>query len=122
MMKKHKKIKNADQLTSLLKPELLDTPSVAFSDKLLHASITSYRMSYSTKYKKEERLGKMIMLVLLFFNLMMLYILNPFAMHHTVLLSLLALVVGVGFLLWVRINNSLFQAKSYIMHANLDRQ
>jgi len=108
-MKQHKKIKNADQLTSLFTQELLDTPSTEFSDKLLHVSMTSYRIGYNMKYRKEERLGKIILVILVFFNLMMLYILNPFDMHDAILLSLLAFFVGVGFLLWMSINNSLFQ-------------
>jgi len=120
-MKQHKKIKNADQLTSLFTQELLDIPSAEFSDKLLHVSMTSYKMSYSIKYRKEERLGKIIIVILIFFNLMMLYILNPFGMHNAVLLSLLAFFVGVGILLWMSINNNLFQTMKYPMHSNRDR-
>lgn len=95
---KHGKLKSADQLEALLTQQQMDVPSTEFSDKLLHASMTSYRVSYSTKYRKEERLGKIIMVILLFFNLMMLYILKPFGIHSAVLLGLLALIVGVGLL------------------------
>lgn len=121
MMKQHKKTKNADPLTSLFTQEQLDMPTAEFSDRLLHVSMTSYKMSYSTKYRKEERLGKFIIVMLIFFNLMMLYMLNPFGMHNAVLLSLLAFLVGVAILLWMSINNSLFQAMRYPMHSNGDK-
>lgn len=115
-MKQDKKIKYDDQLASLFTQELMDLPSAEFSDKLLHVSMTSYKISYSTKYRKEERLGKIIIIILIFFNLMMLYILNPFGMHDAVLLSLLAFVVGVSILLWMKITHSLFQTMSYPVH------
>lgn len=89
-----KKLKEVDPLVTLLKEELMDVPSAHFSDKLLHAAMTSYRISYGEKYKKEEWLGKAIMLILIFFNLMMLYLLKPFTVEPVwVLISLPCLVV-----------------------------
>lgn len=120
-MKKNKKIKHTDQLVSLFTQELMDIPSAKFSDKLLDVSMTSYKMSYSTKYRKEECLGKIIIVILIYFNLMMLYILNPFRMHDAVLLSLLAFFVVVGVLFWMSINNSLFQTMTYPVHSKGDR-
>jgi len=108
-MKRDKKTKDTDQLASLFTRDLMDVPSAEFSDKLLHQSMTSYRISYSAKYRKEERLGKVIIVILIFFNLMMLYVLNPFDMPHAVLLGLLAFIVGIGVLLRMHIFSSLFQ-------------
>lgn len=110
-MKRDKKTKDTDQLASLFTQELMDIPSTEFSDKLLHVSMTSYKMSYSTKYRKEERLGKVIIVILIFFNLMMLYVLNPFDMPHAVLLGLLVSIVGIGVLLRMNMFSSLFQIK-----------
>lgn len=75
MKKKIKK--NADPLSGLLKSGLMESPSADFSAKLLQASMDSYRISYSRKYRKEEKLGKAIIGVLLFFNLMLLFKLIP---------------------------------------------
>ncbi|UIR56661.1 hypothetical protein LZQ00_02325 [Sphingobacterium sp. SRCM116780] len=97
------KLKENDQLAVLLKQELMDIPSAEFSDKLLRTSMNSYSISYSTKYRKEERLGKVIMIILVFFNFMMLYLLKPLGMHPAILLSFLALAVGIGFLLWMNV-------------------
>ncbi|UZJ64500.1 hypothetical protein OKW96_19365 [Sphingobacterium sp. KU25419] len=65
MMKK-RILKENDPLASLINKELMDIPSAEFSDQLFHASMTSYKVSYSIKYRKQERLGKIIMLVLVF--------------------------------------------------------
>lgn len=109
---KHNKLKEADQLADLLKPELMDVPSAEFSDKLLHASMTSYRLSYDTKYRKEERLGKVIIVLLIFFNLMMLYLLKPLAINLTInpvwLLVSVPFLIGLGVL--ARMNMQVAQA------------
>ena len=105
-----RKKKLKDPLATLLKEELMDIPSVQFSDKLLHAAMISYRISYSEKYKKEEWLGKAIMLTLIFFNLMILYFLKPFTVEPVwVLISLPCLVV-LGIL--VKINIKLVSISS----------
>jgi hypothetical protein len=91
--------KNIDPLKALLQPELMDQPTAKLSDHLLHASMTSYRVSYSKKYRKEERLGKAIIAVLIFFNLMMLVKLNPFGTNPILLSGILTsviLIVGYG--------------------------
>ena len=92
-MMNREKIKMNDPLADLLKPELLDVPSAKFSNQLLHASMTSYRISYSKKYEKEERLGKVIIAVLIFFNLMMLVKLKPFGTDSILLIGVLASVI-----------------------------
>lgn len=101
-------LKENDPLASLINKELMDVPSAEFSDQLCHVSMTSYKVSYSVKYRKQERLGKIIMLVLVFFNLMMLYRLNPFNLSPVVSLSFLATGVAIGILfLWIHIQSSL---------------
>jgi len=92
-MMSREKMKNIDPLAELLKQELLDAPSAKFSDQLLHASMTSYRISYSKRYQKEERLGKVILAVLIFFNLMILVELNPFGADSALLIGVLASVL-----------------------------
>ncbi|MCX2452045.1 hypothetical protein OQX61_12305 [Pedobacter sp. PLR] len=100
---KHKKLMEVDPLAGLVKEELMDVPSAEFSDKLLHASMTSYRISYSTRYRKEERLGKAILVILIFFNVMMFYRLNLFDINPGWLLISLPFVVGLGVLVKMNI-------------------
>jgi len=100
-------LKENDPLTNLLNRELMDVPSSEFSDKLLHSSIASYKVSYRIKYLKQERLGKIIMLVLIFFNLMMLHILNPLKLSTIVSFFFLATAVSIGLLcLWILLKSA----------------
>lgn len=92
-MMNREKMKKNDPLADLLKQELLNVPSAKFTDQLLHASVTSYRVSYSKKYKKEERLGKAIIAVLIFCNLMMLVKLKPFGAETALLIGVLGFVI-----------------------------
>lgn len=96
---KHKKLKEIDPLAELLKKELMDVPSAVFSDQLLHAAMTSYRVSYSKTYQKEERLGKAILVILIFFNVMMFYRLHLFEVNLTGLLMALPFALGLGVLI-----------------------
>lgn len=100
---KHKKLKDVDPLASVLKEELVVIPSAELSDKLLHVSMTSYRISYSTSYQKEERLGKAILVILIFFNVMMFYRLELFNINTSWLLISLPFVVGLAILVKMNI-------------------
>lgn len=106
---KHKKLREIDPLAELLKKELMDVPSVEFSDKLLHAAMACYRLSYSKLYQKEERLGKAILVILIFFNVMMFYRLNLFEVNLAGLMMALPLALGLGVL--VKMNLRAAKAK-----------
>ncbi|QIH31473.1 MULTISPECIES: hypothetical protein [Sphingobacterium] len=88
-------MKKGDPLADLLKQEILDTPSAKFSDQLLQASMNSYRVSYGKRYQKEERLGKVISAILIFFNLMLLVKLKPFGSDSALLIGILAAVIAI---------------------------
>lgn len=104
---KNRILRDNDPLASVLNKELMDVPSKEFSDKLLQASMTSYKVSYAIKYRKQERLGKGIMLILVFFNLMMLYLLNPLDLSPVASFSFLATGVAIGSLfLWMRMKSN----------------
>lgn len=94
--------RESDPLADLLKKELVDEPSAEFSDKLLHVSMTSYRISYSKKYRREELPGKVIIAILISFNIMMLAKLNAFNINPTLLLAFLTSMIILFFL--VRLN------------------
>jgi len=92
-MMNNTKDKKTDPLKSLLQQNLMDTPPADFSDRLLHASMASYRVSYSKKYQKEERLGKSILVILISFNLMMLVKLRPFGVDPVLVIGIFALLI-----------------------------
>jgi len=92
-MMNNTKDKKTDPLKCLLQQNVMDTPTADFSDKLLHASMASYRVSYSKKYQKEERLGKVILVILISFNLMMLIKLRPFGVDPVMVVGIFALLM-----------------------------
>jgi len=85
--------KKTDPLKSLLQQNLMDTPPAGFSDRLLQASMASYRVRYSKKYQKEERLGKVILVILIFFNLVMLVKLRPFGVDPVLVIGIFVLLI-----------------------------
>ena len=110
---KNEKLIEADALANLLKKEMVDVPSAQFSDKLLHALLTNYRVSYSTKYQKEERLGKIIIVILIFLNLMMLYLLKPFNINATWLLVAMSFVIVLSILIKMNVLAAKFKIRIY---------
>lgn len=107
-MKKKEERLIEERLAALLNEEAMDTPSVELSEKLLQLSINNYQLRYQTRYKKEERLGKAIIAILLFFNGMMLYLLKPFTFDVLSLLVFIILLSGLVFL--IRKNIGLLRA------------
>lgn len=104
---KDRMLKENDPLAKLITQKLMDVPSSEFSDKLLHTSIASYKVSYGIKYRKQERLGKIIMIVLIFLNLMTLHILNPLNLAPVTSFFFLVGGVFVGLLfLWMILRSS----------------
>ena len=54
-----------DRLQTVLKRYGTESPSAAFSARLTHRVVTSHKISYARRYRKEERLGKCIIGVLI---------------------------------------------------------
>lgn len=75
-----KKQTKQDRLRQLIKEVGLEKPTTEFSQRLAHVVVTShaYRQSYATKYKKQDWVGKCIIIVLIALNGLMLVKLNPF--------------------------------------------
>lgn len=108
---KQKKRMEPDGLARLMKEEALDIPSEQLSERLLQLAMNSYQRRYSTTYKKEERLGKSILAILVSLNLWMLYLLKPFAIHPTLLVGVMAFVVGLAILITLHLKASSGMAK-----------
>ena len=83
-----------DKLVTFLKDRGLDKPSANFAYRLKHNIVEQFKRNYAVEYKKEERLGKCIIAVLVFFNLLMLYYLNPFSIQPMISISVAAFILG----------------------------
>ena len=94
-MKEHDSKKK--ELIALLKESGLEKPSELFSERLTYRVVHPQRRQFATETKAEKWLGKFILSVLVFFNLLFLYYLNPFTIQPGLFISVAAFVVG----LWV---------------------
>lgn len=97
-----------DRLITMLKKSELDKPLDRFSERLIYMVVNSYKQSYANKYKKEEWLGKCILAILIFFNLLMLYFLNPFNIEPVLSISISGFIFGFGLLIFIiRLNRKI---------------
>jgi hypothetical protein len=91
--------KNVDQLKELLKQHGTETPSAGFSLRLINAVTTSYKLSYSKKYRKQERFGKWIIGVLIACSLLVFIELKPSIQVLALVLPIFSLGIGLFFLI-----------------------
>jgi len=94
------RIKN-EKLKRLLKEAGTEEPSLKFSDRLTHLVVHSYKRKYATIYKKEERLGKAILLVLVGSNLLVFYKLSPFSVQPFLFICLAIFLLIFCFCIWM---------------------
>lgn len=92
--------KHFDQIKELLKEHGTERPSEGFSLRLINAVTTSFKLSYSKKYHKEERLGKWIIGVLLACSLFVFIELKP----SILVLSMVLPVFSLGIALFILIS------------------
>lgn len=85
---------NEEKLMTILKESGLEKPTNEFSDRLSYTIVQGYKKNPVVEYKAEKWLGKFILSVLVFFNLLFLYYLNPFFVHPEFFLSVAAFVIG----------------------------
>ena len=93
-------IKN-EMLKQLLAETDMEQPSPQFADRLVHRMVHSYKPKYATIYKKEERLGKAIILVLITFNLLLFYKLDPFIVQPALFICLGIFLLVFCLCIWV---------------------
>ena len=86
-----------DPLKRVLKQYGTTPPSEQFAARLKHMVVTSYKLSYSRRYRKEERLGKWIIGILILSCVLILLEMNLSLMAVQLLIPVLFL--GVGLLL-----------------------
>ncbi len=93
-----------DRLATMLKETGLDEPSEHFSGQLRRYITQRYKRDYALEYKREEWLGKLILAVLVLFNLLMLYYLGAFNVSPVFFIGMTAFILG-GFVLIMMINS-----------------
>ena len=82
------------ELLDLLKETGLDTPDPGFSQRLSQLVVQSYRRNAVVETRTEKWLGKIILSVLVIFNLAFLYYLNPFSIDASLFTAIAAFVAG----------------------------
>lgn len=85
---------NEKEVIAILKESGIEKPTKEFSDRLSYAIVQGYKKNPVVEYKAEKWLGKFILSVLVFFNLLFLYYLNPFSIQPGFFLSVAAFVIG----------------------------
>ncbi|SDM26633.1 hypothetical protein [Pedobacter antarcticus] len=72
-----------------------DQPSAQFSKRLKYITFQSYKVKYSVVYKKEERLGKWIIAMVIVSCLLIIYQMNPSHLVAGMMISCSAFVLGI---------------------------
>lgn len=91
--------KEFNQIKELLKKHGTETPSAGFSLRLINAVIINYKLSYSKKYRKQERLGKWIIWVLIACSLLVFIELEPSIQVLALVLPVFSLGIGLFILI-----------------------
>ena len=93
------KNKVEEDLIAILKEDGMEKPSSQFSIHLTQSVVRKYGGCRPAEFKAAKWLGKAILSVLVFFNLLFLYFLNPFSVQPVLFIAVAAFVLG----LWVLI-------------------
>lgn len=82
------------KLAMILKEEGLERPSDQFSDQLTHSVLRKYEGRRLEEFKVSEWVGKLILGVLVSFNIIFLFYLIPFSIQPVLITSLVAFILG----------------------------
>ena len=88
-----KKLQEED-IIRILKQQGLEEPSEEFSNHLVRAIVSGYKKNKVVEYTAGKWLGKFILAVLVIFNLLFFYYLNPFYLQPVLFISIMAFVLG----------------------------
>lgn len=95
------KSKEVDPLKEFLKEHGTLTPSEGFSLRLINAVVTNYKFSYSRHYRKQERLGKWIIGVLVACSLLIFINLQPSVLVLEMVFPVFSLAIGIVVLIFM---------------------
>lgn len=88
-----------DEFAGILKQQGLDVSSEQFAEHLSRVVMQKYKHRRPAAYKVRGWVGKYIIGLLVLFNLLFLYYLNPFSVQPVITISALAFVIGFWFLI-----------------------
>jgi hypothetical protein len=83
-----------EKLRAILKEDGLKKPSEQFSDQLTHSILQHYQKDKREEYTAERWLGKVILGILVSFNISFLLYLIPFSLQPALITSIVAFTVG----------------------------
>jgi len=83
-----------EDIISVWKRQGLEEPSEEFSNNLVRALVSGYKKNKVVEYTAGKWLGKFIIAVLVIFNLLFFYYLNPFYLQPVLFISITAFVLG----------------------------
>lgn len=84
-----------EKLRAILKENGLDQPTELFSSHLVHSIVQQHGKREAAAFKAGRWVGKFILAVLISFNLLFLYYLNPFPGQSVFFVSIAAFIAGV---------------------------
>lgn len=85
-----------EKLRAILKKDGLKKPSEQFSDHLTHSILHHCQKSKREEYTAERWLGKVILGILVSFNVAFLLYLIPFSLQPALITSVIAFMLGLG--------------------------
>lgn len=83
-----------EKLRAILKEDGLKKPSEQFSDHLTHSILQHYQRNKREEYTAERWLGKVILGILVSFNVVFLLYLIPFSLQPALITSVIAFMLG----------------------------
>ena len=95
------KTKNIDPLKELVKKHGILIPPEEFSSRLMNAVVTRYKFNYSKQYRKQERLGKWIIAVLVTCSMLIFINLRPSVVVLEIVFPIFSLSIGLAILLFM---------------------
>lgn len=84
-----------DNLRVILKEDGIEKPTEFFSNRLIQAVVQQQREKEAVAFKAGKWIGKFILGILLSFNLLFLYYLNPLPKQSVLFISIIAFLVGI---------------------------
>jgi hypothetical protein len=84
-----------DNLRAILKKDGIEKPTEFFSNRLIQAVVQQQKGKEAVAFKAGRWIGKFILGILLSFNLLFLYYLNPLQKQSVLFISIAAFLAGI---------------------------
>jgi|GEM_PF-1369490 len=115
----HEQGSSGDLLGALIREAGLDEPGTAFAGRLTQRVVQNYRRNNAVTYKKQERVGKYILLTLIALNILMVVKLNPLSKQPVLTMAIGGFILAFACLMVILNKNS--KALSLIHSSNFSQ-